>query len=598
MSWNWKKSRGTTDMSDQGKWAEYRSGRTPIPDRQWLWPLYGAGFERLGVNDRPIQVPVARPGPDQLLVRHDAVGICFSDIKIIRQGGNHPRLIGRDLETNPVVMGHEVSVTVVDVGEHLRDQFHVGDRFAIQADIYVKGQTMAYGYRLQGGYSQYAIIGDEILHGDEGCYLLPIPEGLGYSEAALTEPWACVEAAYVIQYRTGLKPGGVAWFLGGATDGPVYTLSRGLDADAHPARIVLTDVPAALRDEVLARAAALGVEVIRLDGLTPEQFAQAHAYASKTGFDDIIALGPIAPEKIEAASSLLARNGIFNLVSPQPLEQPVAVDIGRLHYDVITFVGSAGPDIAASYQPIRVELKSGGCALFVGAAGPMGHMHVQRALQLPERPAVIVATNLRSPRIHDLATKFAHLAHRQGVKLITRSQGDFTPDAFAEELRALTDGRGFDDVILCAGDAQSLEALEPHLADGAVVNLFAGLPRGTLARLDLNAVIRRGVRYIGSSGSTIADMRRVMEKAASGQLSPDGSVAAVAGLCAVKEALQAVADGRFPGKIVIYPQVLDFPLTPLSELRERLPEVARRMEDDGRTWTREAEAAFLEALLP
>jgi threonine dehydrogenase-like Zn-dependent dehydrogenase len=526
------------------------------------------------------------------------VGICFSDIKIIRQGGNHPRLIGRDLESDPVVMGHEVSVTVVDVGENLRGQFRVGERFAIQADIYVRGQTMAYGYRLQGGYSQYALVGDEILHGDEGCYLLPIPEGLGYSEAALTEPWACVEAAYAIQYRTGLKPGGIAWFLGGIANGPTYTLGRGMDADTHPARIVLTDVPTTLRDELMIRAAALGIEVIRLDGLAPEQFAQVRAYAGKAGFDDIIALGPIAPEKIEGASSLLARHGIFNIVSAEPIERPVALDIGRLHYDVITFVGSMGPDIAASYQPIRVELKPGGYALFVGAAGPMGHMHVQRALQLSERPAVIIATNLRSSRIHDLVTKFAHLAHRQGVKLITRSQGDFTPAAFAEELRALTNGHGFDDVILCAGDAQSLEALEPHLADGAVVNLFAGLPRGTLAQLDLNAVIRRGVRYIGSSGSTIADMRRVMEKAAAGQLSPDGSVAAVAGLGAVKEALQAVADGRFPGKIVIYPQILDFPLTPLAELHKRLPEVAQHMEDEGRTWTRDAEAAFLEALLP
>ncbi|MCD6290737.1 MAG: alcohol dehydrogenase catalytic domain-containing protein, partial [Anaerolineae bacterium] len=144
-------------MAEQGKWERYRSGQGPIPEQQWLWPLYGAGFERLGVNDQPIQVPVRHPGPDQLLVRHDAVGICFSDIKIIRQGGSHPRLVGRDLEKEPVVMGHEVALTVVEVGENLRDQFHVGERYAVQADIYYKGQGMAYGYRLQGGYSQYAV---------------------------------------------------------------------------------------------------------------------------------------------------------------------------------------------------------------------------------------------------------------------------------------------------------------------------------------------------------------------------------------------------------------------------------------------------------
>ena len=37
------------------------------------------------------------------------------------------------------------------VGENLRDQYKVGDRFIIQADIYVKGVNYAYGYMLQGG---------------------------------------------------------------------------------------------------------------------------------------------------------------------------------------------------------------------------------------------------------------------------------------------------------------------------------------------------------------------------------------------------------------------------------------------------------------
>ena len=588
-------------MTSPAKFDSYRSGQGPIPDRQWLWPLYGAGFDRLGIDDRPIQAPVVHPGPDQLLVRHDAVGICFSDIKIIKQGGSHPRLVGRDLAREPVVMGHEVSVTVVEVGANLRDQFRIGDRFAVQADIYVNGKTMAYGYRLQGGYSQYAVIGDEILHGDEGCYLLPVPDGLGYSESALTEPWACVEAAYVIQYRRGLKPGGVAWFLGAGGDFP-YTISRkpggGFDAEAHPSRLILSDVPDTLQQELTARAAAFGVEVIILDGLDPAQFDQVKARVGAAGCDDIIALAPVAPAAIEAAATLLARGGILNLVAAQPLPRPLALDVGRLHYDNITFVGSTGPDIADSYAPIRVELKPGGNALFAGAAGPMGHMHVQRALQLPARPAVVVATNLRSPRIHDLAAKFAGLTQRQGVRLVTRSQGDLTPAQFYAELQAAAGGHGFDDVVVCAADVPSIEALDPVLANGAVVNLFAGLPRGTLARLDVNSIIRRGVRYIGSSGSTIADMLRVMAKAAEGRLSPDGSVAAVAGLCAVKEALQAVAEGAFPGKIVIYPQILDLPLTPLSELPARLPQVTQHLEDEGRTWTAAAERALLEALLP
>ena len=55
----------------------------------------------------------------------------------------------------PVVLGHEVSLTVVGVGENLRNEYKVGDRFIVQAKINVKGFNMAYGYRLQGGLSGY-----------------------------------------------------------------------------------------------------------------------------------------------------------------------------------------------------------------------------------------------------------------------------------------------------------------------------------------------------------------------------------------------------------------------------------------------------------
>lgn len=39
----------------------------------------GAGLESL----TEVTIPRPQPGPDQLLARHDACSICFSDIKII-----------------------------------------------------------------------------------------------------------------------------------------------------------------------------------------------------------------------------------------------------------------------------------------------------------------------------------------------------------------------------------------------------------------------------------------------------------------------------------------------------------------------------------
>ena len=96
----------------------YRSVDTPLPDKNRLWPLYGAGFESLGVEGQPLDLPLLHPGPDELLVRHDATRICFSDVKVIRAGEQHPYIL-HNLRERPAVLGHEVSLTIIEVGAKL-----------------------------------------------------------------------------------------------------------------------------------------------------------------------------------------------------------------------------------------------------------------------------------------------------------------------------------------------------------------------------------------------------------------------------------------------------------------------------------------------
>src|SRR5512135_3688646 len=103
--------------------ARYRAAGDPLPASQWVWPLYGAGLEQLGLAGAPIERPLELPGPDELLARVDAAGLCFSDAKVIQLGAQHPRLGGRDLAVHPVVPGHEASITVVAVSERWRRQY-------------------------------------------------------------------------------------------------------------------------------------------------------------------------------------------------------------------------------------------------------------------------------------------------------------------------------------------------------------------------------------------------------------------------------------------------------------------------------------------
>ena len=591
------------------KLDQYRAAAGALPDHNRLWPLYGAGLENLGHDGQPIDAPLPACGPEELLVRHDACGLCFSDIKVIKLGAEHPRIY-RDIRSNPVTLGHEVAMTVVGVGEALRGQYHRGDRFVIQADIFVNGVGYAYGYEIQGGLSQYGLIDQRVLNGDDGNYLIPVRPDTGYAEAALTEPWACVTAAYGLTYRTGIKAGGTTWIIGTSQtrqDGQ-YTISAGFDESSHPARLLLTDVPAEFAAWLKEKAAALGVEVLDLptdhgpQTMDDSQSSIVHprlrgdpSPLARGPIDDIILLGA-DPDLIEAVSPHLADHGVLAIVAGRPMPRPVAVDVGRVHYNRWVTVGGRGPDIAEAYSrvPVRAALRPGGRTWFVGAGGPIGRMHVQRALQVSGRPGTIVCTDVSDARLEDLSTSFAAEAQEVGVEWLC-----LNPAHREEYAAAMAPFReqGFDDIVVLAPIPAVISDAGRHLAQGGVMNIFAGVGRGTIAHLDLSDAYLRDVRVIGHSASTIDDLRLTLFQAETGQLSPNRSVAAIGSLSAARDGLQSVLDTSFPGKVVIYPNIQELPLTSLSDLEQVLPSVHAKLKD-GREWTVEAEEELLRVMLP
>jgi threonine dehydrogenase-like Zn-dependent dehydrogenase len=282
------------------------------------------------------------------------------------------------------------------------------------------------------------------------------------------------------------------------------------------------------------------------------------------------------------------------MVGRTPLDGRPAVDVGRLHYDYTAYVGNPGREIADSYgeERNRCELRPGGVALFVGAGGPMGQMHVQRALELPEGPRTVIATDLNAARLDALEQLFASLARERGRRLIT-----FNPAAGGDALRELvlheTGGVGVDDAIISVPVAALMaEAAELMRPDGMLV-LFAGVPNGTLAPLNLSAVYLHNAQLTGTSGSRLADQALVIRKTVAGVLSPNRSVAAVGGIEAARDGVQAMMEGRYPGKVVIFPQISGLPLMSVAELAERYPEIGSQLGAGG-VWTPEAEAALIE----
>jgi threonine dehydrogenase-like Zn-dependent dehydrogenase len=622
-----------------------------LPTTHLRWNLYGAGLENLGRDGKPERLPTPQPAPNEILVRIDAVGICFSDLKILRLGEAHPK-IARNLRTHPAVMGHEICCTVVQVGEALRGRFQVGERYIVQADVYVNGRVQAVGYALDGGYTQYTVFGEPVLNGDAGCYLLRCPDHLSDAEAALVEPWACVVASYRIQPRPTPQPNGrwlvilphapmVRYRCGGvetfrphppcpplpqAGEGertgalpcaptplshPVGEGS-GVRADASPLShpvgeglgvratqgiaLLLTDSRGnPLTDALEQTAHALGMETHRIETPADALYdpARVHtlrdAYAPD-GFTDILIFGEPTPEVLEAAQDALCYGGALSFTCHRAMP-PVPVDVGRLHYDRLLVMGTSSWDITDAYRHTRdASLRKGDRLLLFGAGGAMGQMQLFYALTRPEPPAQVVVVDRHPERLEPLREMGVPLAQQAGIDLQFYCNADADPDAQQAHLRALCP-HGYDHIMLLASSAEAVALTYPLLTDGGVLNLFAGIPKGQKVPLDLTPLASRHMRVVGSSGSTMDDIAECLRLVAEGALPARKVIGAIAGLNALPEALQAVQSHRYPGKVVVFPQLPDLPLIGLTELHERLPEVAAHLEA-GRYWTRDAERAL------
>ena len=211
-----------------------------------------------------------------------------------------------------------------------------------------------------------------MLDADDGAYVVPVDDRLGFAETALTEPWACVEAAYTQRRRLVPAVGGRTWVIGQAEDAREYRFG---DTLAGAREIVVSE----LRDEVISgiRAGAPGALI-----------TVAEIEQTEGPFDDVILLGPRSAHVVSRAADALAFRGVLNLVGKEPLDGPVDLDIGRIHYHYTAYVGSTGPDVANSYGEARNRAE----LLRVGASQLTAGMERERrrmAMDLHDAPSRI-----------------------------------------------------------------------------------------------------------------------------------------------------------------------------------------------------------------
>jgi threonine dehydrogenase-like Zn-dependent dehydrogenase len=144
-------------------------------------------------------IPDPVPGPGQVLVKTLACGICGSDLHALRfaeRMADLARRAGAPYVMDPerdIVMGHEFCAEVLDYGPDTQRSLAVGARVCSMPMVFGSFglATVGYANDFPGGYGERMVLNEMLL--------LPVPENLPTSIAALTEPmavgWHAVEKA-------------------------------------------------------------------------------------------------------------------------------------------------------------------------------------------------------------------------------------------------------------------------------------------------------------------------------------------------------------------------------------------------------------------
>lgn len=228
-----------------------------------------------------IEMPEPAVGPDDVLVRVKACGICGSDVH------GYDGSTGRRIP--PVVMGHEASGIVFRTGERV-SRFRVGDRvtfdstvscgrcyFCGRGEINLCDNRQVLGasvgeYRRNGAFAEFVAVPEHIVYA--------LPEALTFEQGAM------IEAVSVAVHAVGLTPvklGDTAVVVGAGMIGllAIQALrlagcSRIIAVDVNETRLNLAleygadlclnaggcDVPAEVRAYTSGRGADIGMEVV------------------------------------------------------------------------------------------------------------------------------------------------------------------------------------------------------------------------------------------------------------------------------------------------------------------------------------------------
>ncbi|WP_067973641.1 zinc-dependent dehydrogenase [Nocardiopsis trehalosi] len=289
--------------------------------------FYAPGDIRIEQAEEP------EPGPGELKLRVRNCSTCGTDAKIFRHGHHHI--------APPRVIGHEIAGEVVAAGSEAGD-WAVGDRVQVIAAIpcgtcpdcrrgwrTICPNQESMGYQYDGGFAEYMIVPAKVLAVDG---VNRIPDPVGFAEASVAEPLACVLNG---QELARVGEGDTVVVMGA---GPIGCLHVRMARANGAAQVILVEPNRARLDAAAA--------VVRPDavvcGAETDPIDEVRKLTDGRGADVVITAAA-AGKAQEDALQMAARRGRISFFGGLPKDNPViACDSNLVHYRELTIVGANG----------------------------------------------------------------------------------------------------------------------------------------------------------------------------------------------------------------------------------------------------------------
>ena len=276
------------------------------------------------------QMPVPEIGPGEMLVQVKVCGLCGSDLMEWYADSKAP-----------TVLGHEPVGFVSRLGRGVQG-FIPGDRVFVHHHVpclvchycrrgnYSSCQTFKESRIYPGGFAEYirvpAInVARDVLH---------LPEGLGFDEATLIEPFACAIRG---MQRAGLQRGDTVLIIGAGVSGLLFAqLSR-----LWGAGLIMTSDLVGYR---LQTAKKLGADCT-VNPVEEDLETKLREVNEGRGADLVI-VTPGSVGVMEQGLRLVGKGGTVLLYAPLPPGATLPVEVHDLLFSEITLVStySCGPD--------------------------------------------------------------------------------------------------------------------------------------------------------------------------------------------------------------------------------------------------------------